>query len=360
MPEHSAFQFPRDYVESFPHDIALAKKRLQDLVSVLMILGLLVPGVGEVAMVLGAAMAAEHLIERWRSGTLKLDESAVGDIMGVLGAVFVGASLVGKLAVGVRTSESFLLKSLEAVGKAAEMGNKALNYGGMMWGVTSALNDIMADSEAERQGKITHAEERRNRAMKIASAVQSGALVFGSLKEDLVEKPEHPAAESKNEQQGTEPRHETEATEKRTETKGDDDPVAKSGSSHEKLDPQTEKGPPTAPTFDGMHTITVREDGRIVRCSLSCGELRQHYQEFLDAALKDPQRQGEAQKLDAELKRIENLAKSDRTYDKKVAAKEAAKLEPQLRGLAAQRPRRRNRSEGAKHAEVVGALHARR
>jgi Domain of unknown function (DUF4157) len=358
MPANSAFEFPDDHIDSRPRDVAIAKKRINDLVSVLVILGLFVPGLGEVALVLGAALAAEHLIERWQNGTLRFDESTVGDIIGVLSAVFAGASVIGKLGV-VRTSESFLLKSLVAAGRAAELGNKALNYGGMIWGSLKDLNDIMADNQAELEGRITHAEARRNRATKIASAVQTGALAFGSLKGELVGKGDHelapdkspgppekaPAAQEKTApgQDSTPPKPELHggpdqpAPENKPAAEAHDpnDPVAKSGAASESVDPQSDKDLPRVPTFDGLHKLTVLEDGRIIRCSVSCGELRTQFKEFLDSAMKDPERQKLAQDLDARLKLAEEGAKSKSRADREAAAADAAKLEPELRSLAA-------------------------
>lgn len=357
MPSGSAFEFPANHIASEPRDVAIAKKRINDLVSVLVILGLFVPGLGEVALVLGAALAAEHLIERWQNGTLRFDESTVGDIIGVLSAVFAGASFIGKLTV-VRTSESFLLKSLVAAGRAAEAGNKLLNYGGMIWGSLKDLNDIMADNQAELEGRITHAEARRNRAMKIASAVQTGALVFGSLKPEQVGKGDHELAPP-NERPGPPdkesarpdravPEKEAPPAKPGTDVKPDqpndrkpadgvhdpNDPAARSGV-HENVDPHVEKDLPRVATFDGLHTLTVLEDGRIIRCSANCGELRNQYREFLEAAMKDPERQKVAQDLDARLKAIEEGANSKSRSDRNAAARDAAKLEPELRNLAA-------------------------
>jgi hypothetical protein len=366
MPEGAAFQFPANNIASEPRDVAITKKRINDLVSVLIILGLIVPGLGEVALVLGAALAAEHLIERWQNDTLRFDESTVGDIIGVLSAVFAGASIIGKLTV-VRTSESFLLKSLVAAGKAAEVGNKVLNYGGMMWGSLKDLNDIMADNQAEIEGRITHAEARRNRAMKIASAVQTGALVFGSLKGELVGPGEHelappedrtapPEKQAAPSGENATPGHENTpgkpdqpaehqdpashpdraaAKDRQAETHDPNDPIARSGAALESVDPQSDKDLPRAATFDGLHKLTVLEDGRIIRCSVSCGELRKQYQEFLDSAMKDPERMKQAQDLDARLKMAEEGAKSKSRADRDQAARDAAKLEPELRSLGA-------------------------
>ena len=369
LPEGAAFALPGKFIANEQHDIAITKRRINDLMQVLMILGLFVPGVGEVAMVLGAAVAAAHLIERWQNGTLRIDEALISDLMAVLGAVFAGASLIGKMAV-VRTSENFLLRSVASIGKAAEIGNKALNYGGMVWGGLKDVNDIMADNQAELEGKISHAEARRNRATKIAAAVQSGALIIHSLhgemggaeKPGATERPDEPAtakdkatdsdaAKTNRKAKGETPidpaakpegigKSETAAE---MPAKPQADPVetakeGKSGAADQKINPQAHEPHAEAATTDGQHKLTVLEDGRIIRCSASCGELRQHYQEFLDTALQDtdPKIRERAQALEEKLQKAEEGARSGRKSDKQFAAKAAAELEPQLREMAAQ------------------------
>ncbi len=367
MPEGAAFQFAQNSIPSEKHDFAIAKKRIDDLVTVLVILGLFVPGVGEVALVLGAAVAAEHIIERWQSDTLRFDESLVNDLIAVLSAVFAGAAAIGKLRV-VRTSESFLLKTAQSVGEAAEIGNKALNYGGMIWGSLKDLNDIMADNEAELQGKITHAEARRNRVKRIASAIQTGALVLHSLSQEgkqqksvemepteiegkSGDKPTEPAKDKTGDKGSGEkavekPSDTSDKAEKQqvkpaetadTPVHDADDPVAKAGKATDAVNPEQEQPQARVTTKDGLHQLFVLEDGRIIRCSLSCGELRTHYQEFIASGMKDsdPVRQKLATELDGELRTAEIGARSKDPAERQKAAKKAAELEPKLRSLAA-------------------------
>jgi len=394
MPKGYDFQFPKPYIQNSKRDTEIAKARINDLIEILVILGLFIPGVGEAAMVLGAAMAAAHILQRWEDGTLRFDESLVSDLIAVLSSVFAGAAVIGELRV-VKTGESFLLKSAKAVAEAAEVGNKTLMFGGLIWGNLETLNDIMADNQAELEGKITHAEARRNRAMKLASAVQSGALVFGSMKGKAAEEesgapareenmppeqitappaeegkqaaqteaktgpgepaqaappaePAPPAEQGKQaapaeqakpappvEQGGAEPAGKTE--EPASDTHDPDDPVHAAGQDRQTVDPKTEKPVARYRTADGLHDVFVLEDGRLIRCSLECGELRAHYDEFLQSALKDPDenRRKLGEDLDKRLKTAETGAKSSDPKERQAAAKDAAELEPKLRALAA-------------------------
>ncbi len=365
MPDGAPFQFSALTIESRKHDTAIAKARINDLIEILVILGMLIPGVGEAAMVLGAAVAAAHLLQRWENGTLRFDESVVSDLIAILAAVLTGVSAIGELKV-VRTSKNFMLKAATVAGEAAETANEVMNYGGMIWGTLQDLDEIMSDRDAELRGDISHAEARRNRANKIAHVVETGALVFGSHKAEEGEgktgagkvemepedvqagkskaKPDDDTAKQKD---PTPAKAEPEAQKQSDPNDGKahgpgevtdpNDPVAKSGKPHDAVDVDHEKTDAHVTTADGLHKVFVLEDGRIIRCSLSCGELRSHYQDFIESAMKDPdpERQKLARDLDSKLKTAELGAKSENPAEKQAAAKDAAAIEPELRKLAA-------------------------
>src|SRR5262249_4339861 len=71
-------------VDSAPADWALAEKRIDDLVMTLAALGLIVASAGTAGALIGAAVAAARLIERWQAGKLYLDAQTVSDLLGVL------------------------------------------------------------------------------------------------------------------------------------------------------------------------------------------------------------------------------------------------------------------------------------
>ncbi|MCB0200868.1 MAG: DUF4157 domain-containing protein [Anaerolineae bacterium] len=180
-------------VNSAPTNWALAEKRIDDLVTTLAALGLIVASAGTASAVIGAAVAATRLIERWQAGKLYLDAQAVSDVLGVLG----GMGAAGQLAAGLRVqkfetvfaitqegraTESQLVRAAEALkgaqnlAKAVEAANEAINYGGLLWGNVSFIDQMMSINEQERSGAITHAEARRSRATAISSAVQNNGL----------------------------------------------------------------------------------------------------------------------------------------------------------------------------------------
>src|SRR5207244_1347688 len=113
------------------------------------ILGLFVPGAGEVAVVLGAAVAAEHILSRWSNHTLRFDAALVTDLIALLGAAAMGASVVGNLRVvsargrfliaAAEADEAALLRATAELQRAAkladitEIANHVVSYGGLMW-----------------------------------------------------------------------------------------------------------------------------------------------------------------------------------------------------------------------------------
>lgn len=64
------------------------------------VVAMFVPGLGEVAMVLGAGLAADRLYQRARNGTLRADPEAVNDVLNIVGALLPGITKIGSLIIG--------------------------------------------------------------------------------------------------------------------------------------------------------------------------------------------------------------------------------------------------------------------
>ncbi|MDX1908575.1 MAG: hypothetical protein SF053_16175 [Bacteroidia bacterium] len=180
-------------VDSAPADWALAEKRIDDLVTTLALLGLTVASAGTAGALIGAGVAAARLVQRWQAGKLYLDAQTVSDMMGVLGGLGAAGQLAGGLRVQkfekmfaitqegkateaqiIRAAEA--LKGAQGIAKAVEVANEVLNYGGLLWGNISFMDQMMTISDQERTGAITHAAARRARATAISSAVQNNGL----------------------------------------------------------------------------------------------------------------------------------------------------------------------------------------
>ncbi len=186
-------------VESAPANWALAEKRLDDLVMTLAAVGLFVASAGTAGAVIGAAVAGARLIERWRAGRLYLDAQTVSDVLGVLG----GVGAAGQLAAGLRVQKfekvfailqdgKFTQSQFDAVTKAingaqklargVEIANEVLNYGGLIWGNVTFIDQMVDIAAQERSGAMTHAAARRARAQAISSAVQNnGMFIAGNV-----------------------------------------------------------------------------------------------------------------------------------------------------------------------------------
>jgi len=187
------------YIESAPANWALAEKRLDDLVMTLAAVGLFVASAGTAGAVIGAGVAAARLIQRWQAGRLYLDAQTVSDVLGVLG----GVGAMGQLGAGLRvqkfekvfaivqdgkftqaqiTAATDALKAAERVAKGVEIANEALNYGGLIWGNLSFLDQMVDINAQESSGAMTHAAARRARAQAIGSAVQNnGMFIAGNV-----------------------------------------------------------------------------------------------------------------------------------------------------------------------------------
>ncbi|MFL0287314.1 DUF4157 domain-containing protein [Mycobacterium sp. SMC-21] len=184
---------PTMNAESAPVDWAVAEKRIDDLVTVLAAIGLVVASAGTAAALIGAAAAAARLIQKWEAGKLYLDASTVSDVLGLLG----GMGAAGQLVAGFRVAkfgraftileeagatESKLAEAAKAVEgaeslvKGAELANKVIGGAGVIWGDVTFIDQMMTISAQEESGAMTHAEARRQRASAISSAVQNNGM----------------------------------------------------------------------------------------------------------------------------------------------------------------------------------------
>lgn len=181
-------------VESAPAGWAIARARIDDLVMVLVALGLLVSSAGTAAALIGAAVAAARLIDRLYNGTLELDEEAINDGLAVLGGIGIGAQKAVGMSVKYFGNKAFALlpegaaseaKIAEAtlamqrvagIAKQVEVANEVLNYAGVLWGNLTFAGQMASISSAELNDKITHAEARRQRAAALGGAIQNNGL----------------------------------------------------------------------------------------------------------------------------------------------------------------------------------------
>lgn len=181
------------HAESQPVDWAVAQKRIDDLVTVLAALGLIVASGGTAAALIGAAAAAARIVQRWQAGKLSLDGSTISDVLGMLGGLGAAGQLVAGLQVAklgraftileeAGATEAKLAEAAKAIEgaeslvKGAEVANKIIGGAGVIWGDVAFIDQMMSISAQEESGSMTHAEARRARAGAISSAVQNNGL----------------------------------------------------------------------------------------------------------------------------------------------------------------------------------------
>ena len=280
------------------------------------------------------------------------------------------------------------LANAKKVSNLLDRSAEIIDWGGIAFGNLVVLNQIMEINQLELKGAISHAEARRRRATTLAGAIHENGLqilstrkakktapaelpakaagepVTPSVKKkpplskasegeapqktlpvEAPPKPTQPAPAvkpKKTKPLGTKPKETKPAPEA-------DQPKAETKPEQTTTSEQQAAAPPKprrkaltgnevvdakAVTPDKLHVITVLEDGRIIRCSMSCGEIRLHYAEFFNLQGDSPL-YARAQELSGKLAALEKLAVTDDPAQKQAVADKTAALEPDLRALAA-------------------------
>ena len=300
---------------------AVARRRLEDLAKALLLLSIVVPGVGEVSMVITAALAAERLIRRALNGTLRLDESSVSDMLAIVGAIAQGAQLIGKLRV-VRAGDAFVgalesadqtaikaaaeaFESARKAGKVLSLTSTVINAGGMIWGDLVMIQDIVRLQQDEVDGKITHAEARRRLASTLSWAVANhGIMLAGALRPRGAGRAagEENFPPEKVEPEGGRRTHEETIPESELDQRATAGQTATQGS--EPAQPLPRGVRARFKTPDGLHELFILNDGTIYRCSLTCAQLKTWYGDYLTAQ-RDSARQERANELKNTLEALE-------------------------------------------------------
>ena len=169
-------------------DWAAARERLDELATVLGLLALVaVPGAGEAAMVLGAALAAARLIERKRNDALFWDAELVSDIIAVASAAAVGTATVGKLRI-VRKGERFAIVAAEQGSRIEQLSRLAqrandwfLDPANIAWGNVTLLVQLKEINDQLLAGGLTATEARRQKATLMANAINTNLALVGKM-----------------------------------------------------------------------------------------------------------------------------------------------------------------------------------
>jgi hypothetical protein len=314
---------------------AVVKKRLEDLATVLLVMSMVVPGVGEISMALAAGLAAERLISRALNHSLRLDAEAVSDTLAILGAVAQGAQLVGNLRIAtkgdafigaLRSTEQGALEAAAAelqaalkLGKVVSVTSTVVNAGGLIWGdlvMVKRFSDIQA---AEMNGKISHSEAARQRADMLANAIiQHGVMLHGMLQPEGADSAggEPPKTDTPGKSvDGPKQIDPAKAPETIPESELEQRAAtpAKTGPDNQPT-PKKDNVRARFRTPDNLHDIFILDDGRIFRCSLLCSQLKDWYDPYLKRQPEGSRREratdlaGQLDALDARAKAGEQSA----------------------------------------------------
>ncbi|HEX3277270.1 MAG TPA: hypothetical protein VHR40_02015, partial [Thermoleophilaceae bacterium] len=169
-------------------DWTAARARLDELATVLGILALFaVPGAGEVAMALGATLAAARIIERYRNDTLQWDPELISDIIAIASAAAAGAAAVGKLRI-IKANGKWVIVPAEESSRIAKLAKVAqrtndwfLDPANIAWGNIQLLVQLKEISDQELKGGLTATEARRNKAALLASAINTNLALVGKV-----------------------------------------------------------------------------------------------------------------------------------------------------------------------------------
>ena len=175
----------------------LAKQRLSDVVTLLTAASFFSSVAGELATIIGGTMAYGNIVSRLRTGTLELDSALISDMLGVLGTI---GSVGGRMAgLALQKVEGAYVIALESgnvgeiarawkhmgranfAAKAAALANNISMWGGIAMAEHGVITGLVAISEAELNGDMTHAAASSQRVKLLLGAVQSHAFLFTGL-----------------------------------------------------------------------------------------------------------------------------------------------------------------------------------
>lgn len=294
--------------------------------------GAIVTALGISAGVAGAVLAARNISKRREKGTFELDAEFALDVIAIIGAAVQVAGTVGKIATlsrGIGAAQRLLqvqrLEKLLVVYGAVELGGNAVLVGLKVHGDVAAVKALHLPPEQE-------AEMMQQIAME---AVQQGAMLafagFSHVK-DVAEHVQMRVEKSRYKsfmERGWVDEHgkptELAPPALREHANAPGKPPGKAAQGEQAWKETVVLGLAAKPTEDQQHKLTVTENGRIIRCSEFCTDLRLKYGKMLG---EDPSLNSEMTALETRAK--EAAAAGDKGAAEKVAA-DAAVFEGKLK-----------------------------
>jgi hypothetical protein len=164
-----------------PRDTAQASERLDELLQILAIVGLLIPGVGVAVAAVGAAVSAGRLLSRVNNHTFAWDSNAVMDVLNIVGAVAGGVSQMSgfrlaraqRMFAVVPESEDLAawVTRLSRFQRVVDFVDTSVNNVSYLLGSMETVTNYIAIQRDQMSGAITAAEARRRRAQLLTQAM---------------------------------------------------------------------------------------------------------------------------------------------------------------------------------------------
>jgi hypothetical protein len=315
--------------------------------------GGIVTALGISAGVAGAVLAARNISKRREKGTFELDAEFALDVIAIIGAAVQVAGTVGKIATlsrGIGAAQKLMqvqrLEKLLVVYGAVELGGNAILVG----------LKVKEDVDAVKALKLPPEQEDEMMQQIAMEAVQQGAMLafagFSHVK-DVAEHIQARVEKSRYRsfmERGWVDEHgkptELAPPALREHANAPGKPPGKAAQGEQAWKESVVLGLAAKPTEDQQHKLTVTENGRIIRCSEFCTDLRLKYGKML----------GEDPSLNSEMTALETRAKEAAAAGDKGAAEKVAAEAAVFEGKLKQADDLRTHLFGMTEAEIDAAL----
>ncbi|TAD86588.1 MAG: DUF4157 domain-containing protein [Bacteroidetes bacterium] len=164
-----------------PRDTAQASERLDELLQVLAIVGLFIPGVGVAVAAVGAAVSAGRILSRVNNHTFAWDSNTVMDVLNIVGAVAGGISQMSgfrlaraqRMFAVIPESEDLAawVTRLSRFQRVVDFVDTSVNNVSYFLGSMETVANYIDIQRQQMSGAITAAEARRRRAQLLTQAM---------------------------------------------------------------------------------------------------------------------------------------------------------------------------------------------
>ncbi|MES1224130.1 MAG: hypothetical protein ABUT20_52030, partial [Bacteroidota bacterium] len=270
-------------------------------------IGGIITALGISAAVAGAILAGRNIYKRVEKGTFELDAEFALDVVSIIGAFVQVAGTAGRL----MTSFSRTMGAVQKVMTIQRLDKLLLIYDAVELGGNAVLVGLKVSEDIDAVKKLGLPKEQEDEMLQqiAMEAIQQGAMIAFASFSKVKDVSEHITARiEESRYKSYKERGWVDEHNKPTESAppflkehiaepGKPASKAQQGEQAWKETQVLEMG--SSHTADNQHNLTVTENGRIIRCSDFCTDMRMKYSEVLE---KDPS-------MNSEMKDLETRAK---------------------------------------------------